>query len=317
MKVIKLFLLCGINLFILISLSFMCFSSDFIFPNEYIRPITESINCDQPCEKAYIVNSNGTLLKYPAWYVISNMLQTEMGDSFPSEALKAQAILIHTKLLKDYQRGIYPSLTLKYPSDNIINCVNQVLNFVLVSEDGQLAFVAYCSSVAERTNPSEEIWGTKHTVSVESKYDYLAPGYKTICRYKYEDIIRLFNEKWNINLTDIAPPSMFKILNFTSGGYNGAMSVGPYTQYYRKFTKKNVAITGRLIREEVLTNLKSSKFEFEYDKNTDEFIFTTYGHGHGVGFSQWGSKFYHLIERWGHPQLLMHYLPNCKIVRIR
>ena len=46
-----------------------------------------------------------------------------------------------------------------------------------------------------------------------------------------------------------------------------------------------------MIRETVLGySLKSAAFDLKYDKNSDKFIFTTYGHGHGVGLSQYGAK---------------------------
>ena len=50
--------------------------------------------------------------------------------------------------------------------------------------------------------------------------------------------------------------------------------------------------------------LPSAAFEVEYDDG--EFIFTTYGYGHGVGMSQQGAD-YNAQRRWDYEEILPPY----------
>ena len=263
-----------------------------------------------------LVNIDGKTVRMFASDVVASCVETEMGAKFPADALKAQAIATHTFILRNNQKGQYPRIKYKQPSEKVKNAVNDVVNFIICKneEDNQLiAFTPYCSSVAGKTNNAFEIWGQEFTATVESKYDNLSPTYKQECKYTLDEIISLFKEKWNIDLSDVEPDNMFKVLTFTSAGYNGNMMIGDYESYYRKILKKNVPITARLIREEVLTKLGSPKFNVEYDSDSKEFKFTSYGYGHGVGMSQYGAKFYAEKEHWNYQKILNHYYPYGEI----
>ncbi len=263
-----------------------------------------------------IVDIDGKLVRMLASDVVASCVETEMGAKFPIDALKAQAIATHTFILRNNQKGQYPRIKYKQPSEKVKNAVDDVVNFIIYKNDKNsklIAFTPYCSSVAEKTNNAFEIWGQESTATVESKYDNLSPTYKQECKYTLNEIIDLFKEKWNIDISNVEPDNMFKVLTFTSAGYNGNMMIGDYDSYYRKILKKNVPITARLIREEVLTKLGSPKFNVKYDPNSKEFMFTSYGYGHGVGMSQYGAKFYAEKEHWNYRKILNHYYPYGEI----
>ena len=145
----------------------------------------------------------------------------------------------------------------------------------------------------------------------------MSPTYKKQCKYNVGEVINLFQDKWKLDLSDVEPKDMFKILTKTAAGYNGKMSVGSYKTYFRKLVNKDVDITARLIREEVLTKIGSPKFEVSYNEDSNEFIFTSYGYGHGVGMSQYGAKFYAEKENWTFKDILNHYYPYGKIKNIK
>ena len=90
-------------------------------------------------------------------------------------------------------------------------------------------------------------------------------------------------------------------------GWVTSISVGGMTKANGK------TIDGRTIREKVLGySLKSAAFDLKYDKNSDKFIFTTYGHGHGVEMSQYGAKA--LAENgYTYKQILQHYFTGVEI----
>mgnify|MGYP000856925042 FL=1 len=106
------------------------------------------------------------------------------------------------------------------------------------------------------------------------------------------------------------PSKWFKInsrLDNREHGWVTSISVGGMTK------SNGNTIDGRTIREKVLGySLKSAAFDLKYDKNSDKFIFTTYGHGHGVGMSQYGAKA--LAENgYTYKQILQHYFTDVEI----
>ena len=106
------------------------------------------------------------------------------------------------------------------------------------------------------------------------------------------------------------PSTWFKInstLDNREHGWVTSVSVGGMTKANGK------TIDGRVIRETVLGySLKSAAFELKYDAGSDKFIFTTYGHGHGVGMSQYGAKA--LAENgYSYKQILQHYFTGVEI----
>ena len=268
---------------------------------------------------------NGKLYQISAIDWVANQVESEMGPSFPVEALKAQAIVTHTFSVRNQQNKAYPRYVNRQISQKVWDAVKSVSDLILVkSEENrdsmnrlQVAFTPYCSCSAGQTNNAKDIWGFEETVSVESKYDYLAPVFNRQCRYSLEEVRELFKTKWNLELSDVEPMQIFKVLTLTQAGYNGKMSVGPYTTYFRKAVNKEVSITARLIREEVLTRLSSPKFKIFYNQDTQEFIFNSYGYGHGAGMSQYGAKFYAEKENWSCFDITNHYFPNTKVVDLK
>ena len=80
-------------------------------------------------------------------------------------------------------------------------------------------------------------------------------------------------------------------------------------KYVASLTIDNSAVfTGSDMR--TLLGLRSSAFEIAYENG--EFIFTTYGFGHGVGMSQWGAKLY-ADAGWTYDQILRHYYVNTTV----
>jgi len=87
-------------------------------------------------------------------------------------------------------------------------------------------------------------------------------------------------------------------------GYEMTYGAGKYVNTV-KLCGSN--IKGRLVREGLLqSKIRSSAFEVEYDSSAKEFIFTTYGYGHGVGMSQLGANYY-AKQGWTYDEILEHY----------
>ncbi len=294
---------------------FDCFDFGFVFSHEQ----HSDMKCDTVDQEKLKVIIDGKLFEMPAVDVVANQVESEMGPTFPKEALKAQAVATHTILTRNNQQRQYTKYVARSVSPVVRKAVEDVIDLVMskrgcCNKDGnKLAFTPYCSCSAGMTNNAKDIWGYEETTSVESKYDFLAPVYRQQCSYSLGQVVRLFEEKWSLDISDVNPKEIFKVLTFTQAGYNNKMAIGQYTKYFRKIIDKEVDITARLIRDEVLNRLSSPKFEVFYDEDNEEFVFTSYGYGHGVGMSQYGAKYYAEKDNWSFKDILMHYYPDAVI----
>jgi len=271
----------------------------------------------QTSGKTLTVTADGQVVTGPAEEILAKIVSREMTGTWDADALKAQAIASHTYLVYQYNHGnSAPAVSFKSVYPQVAAAVSEVADLIM-TVNGQAAYTPYFASSAGRTNSSAEVWGGhySHLVSVESKYDYQASGYKgtvTVSKDKMEQIIRDV-----IGVEPSGDPSEWiKVLDKTSGGYNNNMSVCGATTYYNRSLKKTSNITGRWMREDILKgagsgNLRSAAFDIAFDGSN--FVFTTYGYGHGAGMSQWGAQLYAANEGWSYEQILKHYYQGVTI----
>ena len=73
----------------------------------------------------------------------------------------------------------------------------------------------------------------------------------------------------------------------------------------------NKEYTGIEFRKKL--NLRSTDFEITI--NNDEYIFTTYGYGHGVGMSQYGAS-YLAKQGYNYEEILKYYYGNIEFIKI-
>ena len=254
---------------------------------------------------------NGKKVTSTAFDLVSQIVANEIGNSSPTEALKAQAVAAHTYLVYYNSIGQIPTVGLKTPSTAVKNAVAAVID-ELVYYNGSPALTVYSAMSAGRTNSSQEVWGGHYPylVSVESEHDKTASGYKVEKQYSAQFVREVVKSKLGITLEG-DPNEWFEVISLTSGGYNDVVKVGGKTTYVNS-SGKRVNITGRYLRESVLS-LRSAAFDVEYDADSDTFTFTTYGYGHGVGLSQWGAIYYAQRDGWTYKQILEHYFTGVEI----
>ncbi len=226
--------------------------------------------------------------------IVSQVVQNEMG-SFHQEALKAQAVAAYSFILHENNAGRTPSLRLKAATSAVEKATKAVLGEYL-AYNGKAAFTPFYATSAGATNSSADVWGGSYPylVSVDSSVDENAKNFevqKTISVDKVRDLLEDYFD--DIELSD-DPDDWFEVLSYTDGGYNKKMRAGDKTT------------TGRILRESVLS-LRSAAFEWECDG--EDFVFTTYGYGHGVGMSQTGANEY-AKDGWTYDEILDHYYPG-------
>ena len=169
----------------------------------------------------------------------------------------------------------------------------------------KLAFTPFYATSAGVTIASEDVWGGSYPylVSVDSEIDEMARNYEVSVKLSADAVAKKVKSALKIDLYDYSddPDDWFDIEDYTEGGmYVKSVRVGRKT------------VTGRVLRENVL-GLRSAAFEIDYSSRRDEFTFTTYGYGHGVGMSQTGANLYAAEEGWDYLDILEHYYPGTKV----
>lgn len=247
--------------------------------------------------------------------IVARALVGEISNWFPDEAIKAQAVAEYTYIKKENMRGNSPTTALRTAAEGVDDRIYRLVDEVLgeaIYYNGEMIQCVFFASSCGYTNSSLNVWGVDYPYlrSVDCPLDATTdPNWADTDSYSSEYIKNAVQSTLGITLTG-DPSGWFKInsrLDNREHGWITSLSVGGMTVANGK------NIDGRTMRETVLNySLKSAAFELKYDKTADEFIFTTYGYGHGVGLSQWGAKA--LAENgYNYKQILQHYFTGAEV----
>ena len=242
------------------------------------------------------IKVNGKTVKGSAQNIVGRVVEAEMGASFREEALKAQAVAAYTYIRYNNQKGTIPSLPAKSSvSAKVEDAVEQVIGEALYYQ-GEYINATYCASNAGNSVDSENVWGgyLPYLRSVESPGDTTLKAYGAVKRFSEEEIAQYIEDNLDVDPYDYSDPDEW----FEDEEYIN----GRYVDSIRVCGKR---LSGREAREELMEfALPSAAFEVEYDDG--EFIFTTYGYGHGVGMSQQGADYF-AQRGWDYEEILTHY----------
>lgn len=251
------------------------------------------------------VTIGGKVTEMDAYDIICQVVEAEMGGSFQTEALKAQAVAAYTYLRYENNAGRSPSVSTRAPTEKTKSAVAAVIGET-VSYGGKLAFTPYHACSAGYTNSSAEIWGGSYAylVSVSSAYDPPSNYLNRTTVISVSTVRGALEEALSITLGD-DPASWMTITQTNQGGYVNELTIID-AEGNAHF------ITGRKLRENILNYmLKSHAFTFTIDGS--DFTFVTNGYGHGVGMSQSGANGYAANEGWSYRDILSHYYPGTVI----
>ncbi len=248
---------------------------------------------------------NGAKVKGNALDIIAQNIEAEMGSSYHTEALKAQAVAAYSWLLNNGSaKDKYPSLPLKTPSQKCIDAVNAVAGQVAVY-GGNVATTYYYAISAGRSAYSQDIWSSPipYCVSVDSSVDKNVNGYQTVRKYSAEKVAEIAKELLAIDLNKVTDKSKWFTCSYDVNGiYCTKVKIGSIEKkgtYLRDTFFKSSRVGAANV-------LRSSAYTISYNKNEDNFIFTVKGYGHGVGMSQAGANQY-AKNGWGYEKILKHY----------
>lgn len=251
---------------------------------------------------------------YDAFDAVCQVVAAELGSG-NYESIKAQAVATYTLLYKRNQNGSYPTgLSMRSPNSTVKQAVQEVWGQALYA-NGRLMDVFYFAISAGRTNEPQDVWGSSVAGygSVDSSWDENVSGafQKSVSMSKEKVIDRVW-EYLGIDLSQVPVEDWFTVESYTSGGYNGDMTVGGYDTVQKSGSsafRTGAKITGRMLRESVL-NLRSACFSWE--ESGGNIVFTTKGYGHGVGMSQWGAVEM-AKQGYDYVEILEHYYPGATV----
>ncbi len=241
----------------------------------------------------------GKLVTSDGFDILCQVVNGEMGSSFSTEALKAQAVAAYTTILYCESTGQIPELGLNanYTS-KIENAVKSVEGLVC-TYNGKIANTVFSASSAGITASSRNAWGgsVPYLLSVTSNYDKLASDYKEEKSLSQTLVQMNLAFRYGVELTD-DPEDWFKITETYDGSYVKTVEFCDGTE-----------VTGDFIKS--LFGLRSNAFIISYKGG--KFTFTTYGYGHGVGMSQQGANYYAVKDGLKFDQILKHYYTGVKV----
>ena len=274
--------------------------------------------------EVFTANFGGEKQEIDAYSLVCMIVSTEMSPSFSEEALKAQAVAAYSYVKYHNVNGLTPSVLVKYnvPAE-VQAAVDQVFG-QCVYYNGAVAQTLYTASTAGTTASSVNVWGGKgadYLTSVETSIDELYdPNWGLKATYSESEMKRYLEGYFGITLSD-DPNNWINITSHYDGKYVGNISIDGQAE-----------TTGQKLRDNVLHyGIKSWAFDLQYipagtptvQKGEDgedvydvadegQFIFTTYGYGHGVGLSQNGAN---ILGRMGYDykQILEYYFPGVTV----
>ena len=242
----------------------------------------------------------------------------EMPASYPSEALKAQAVASYTYFTYQRSRDLEgmqgadfddaPSFPEAYSSEalkalwgdkydiylkKIADAVDAVEG-QLVQYEGKPIFAAYHSCNSGRTASSETVWGSQfpYLQSVVSNGDTLSPSLTSTVTVSDSQFAAAFPK---LSLSGDAS-AWIGNTKTADGGVVTAITVGGTT------------LTGRDVRSAL--GLRSACFTVTHGK--DGFTFTVKGYGHAVGMSQQGAKAM-ADQGFTYKEILQHYYTDVTV----
>lgn len=250
------------------------------------------------------------VLELPLSEYLAVVVNSEIPNSWPVEALKAQAIAARTYLLNQLEYSRHSNAISDYDvvssvadqrfngtenvSTRAINAVTETENLILIDKYGLLANVFYSSSHGGFISAPEFTWrsSTKHYLIPKIAYSESGPFNSWNRKFSDSELNRLLGVN-SLKVADIKPLAADYLLISDK-------------------SKKTLLLIGEELRHKL--SLPSSSFIIEKDKEKDTWLFSGTGFGHGIGMSQYGAK---AMANDGktYREILAFYYPGTNLLR--
>lgn len=258
---------------------------------------------------------------------IKGVVLSEIPANFHEEAIKAQAIVANTYLLRQIEsqqnskdetlKGAHistdPNKHQGYMSNSdaknfykdkyeeyekkVSNYVYQVIDKVIIYNN-QPIIAAYHSMSNGKTESAKNIWGSDvpYLQPVNSEVDILNQNYENTIYISSKEVEQKLKDKNKDLVLPYEKSTWFESITRSDSNNVLEILIG------------NISFSGTQIRN--IFKLKSNTFDIKYSE--DNFIFTTKGYGHGVGMSQHGAN---SLANQGksYEYIINHYYKNTEI----
>ena len=245
------------------------------------------------------------ILKLPLEEYLSVVVGSEIPSSWPTEALKAQAVTARTYLLNqlefstDSDYDVASSVAdqrfngTEKISERSVSAVKSTKNQVIIDKYGLLAKVFYSSSHGGFISAPEFTWklAAKHYLISKPAYPEDGP---------FNSWQRKFSED---ELNDLVGISFFNI-----------EEILPVASDYLLISK-DAKKTKLLIGEELRHKLSLPSSSFTPHKDGEKWIFAGRGFGHGIGMSQYGAKAM-ANNASNYAEIIGFYYPQTRIISL-
>lgn len=250
------------------------------------------------------MTAGGSRVSGSAVDIVAQIVQNEIGGSYPDEAIKAQAVAAYSYVKFYNNSGTSPSVGLSTPGTRVKNLVAEVIGQT-VQYNGSICLATYGAYNSGNSASSQNVWGTRYAYlqSVYCPYDAEYNGEGRTTTISASSVKSKLESKLKVTLGS-DKDSWFEIISYYDTDYVDKVLIDG-----------SVTTTGRNLRESVLgtTTLRSVAFEVYYDADGDKFVFTTWGYGHGVGLSQVGAKLM-ADDGYNYIEILESYYPGAEVV---
>ena len=245
------------------------------------------------------------ILKLPLEEYLSVVVGSEIPSSWPTEALKAQAVTARTYLLNqlefstDSDYDVASSVAdqrfngTEKISERSVSAVKSTKNQVIIDKYGLLAKVFYSISHGGFISAPEFTWklAAKHYLISKPAYPEDGP---------FNSWQRKFSED---ELNDLVGISFFNI-----------EEILPVASDYLLISK-DAKKTKLLIGEELRHKLSLPSSSFTPHKDGEKWIFAGRGFGHGIGMSQYGAKAM-ANNASNYAEIIGFYYPQTRIISL-
>lgn len=227
---------------------------------------------------------------------LKGVVPYEMSNSYPIEALKAQAISARNYALsnkgKHSSKGydlcdtidcqVYRGYNENYK--NAIKAIEDTRGMVLLYNDA-FAETYYSASNGGYTEASGNIWNNRDYLKVKTdEYDNELWPYGDVNLTISDIDMRLKSKGY------LKQDSNFIKIDLDSIKKNDSMRVSSIDIIYKDAAGIEQRMSFTKERTRTFLSLPSSSYDITYDENTGTYTFKGKGYGHGVGLSQIGAK---------------------------
>lgn len=274
--------------------------------------------------------ATGAISEIPAREYVIGAVSAEMPAAFHVEALKAQAVAVHTYAVRQQQKEkLTPTKTLggadfsnnpnqyqafftpeqakqfygdKYEENTakISAAVDAVLGEIL-TYNSEPIIAAFHSMSGGMTENSAAVWGSAldYLVPVDSAEDTAYPNFTETKTFTADELkARLSGAYADVDLGE-DKSKWLCVIDRTTSGTVTSLSAG------------SKLLTGTELR--TVLSLRSANFTVSTDG--DNFTIVTKGYGHGVGLSQYGANGM-AEEGKSYKEILLHYYKGVELTRV-